>query len=78
MDGLNLVNWRTHKLNRVFTHHVLDFEGETLMRFQSKKEAEWFCADKPECKIIQVATRPRTAKPESVIDWNNKEDECLL
>lgn len=64
-------------MTRLFTHQILDFTGDPLMAFQSKKEAVWFCQNKPDCKIIQVAKRPRKEKS-SLPDWWDKTEECLF
>ena len=69
---------RNKIVDRVFTHHVIDGMGDPIRRFQSKREAEWFIEGKPDCKIVQVAKRPRLNKPSQDIDWTNKEEECLF
>ena len=39
--------------DRVFTHEVL-IDGESMMRFQSLREAKWFCEGKTGTKIIKL------------------------
>lgn len=39
--------------DRVFTHEVL-IDGESMMRFQSLREAKWFCENKTGATIVKL------------------------
>jgi hypothetical protein len=45
---------------RVFTHIVKDSEGESIKRFQSKREAEWFIENKPYLHIELTGEKRKT------------------
>lgn len=40
--------------DRIFTHQVIDEFGDTLMKFQSLREAKWFVQNKPNCTIEKL------------------------
>jgi len=39
--------------DRVFTHEVL-IGGERMKRFQSKREAQWYCEGKEDAEIVTL------------------------
>lgn len=39
--------------DRTFTHEVI-VDGERMKRFQSLREAQWFCEGKTDAKIVKL------------------------
>jgi len=58
---------------RIFTHIVIDEEGESVKRFQSKREAEWFIENKPYLSIQSTGE-----KQQSVEVFLSQQEECLF
>lgn len=62
--------------NKIFTHEVL-LSGESIKRFQSLREAQWFCEGKTDAEIRKL----EVVKTEKKSDYENayqQVGECLF
>ena len=58
---------------RIFTHMVINEDGESIKRFQSKREAEWFIENKRCLYIIETGNKAQTVE-----EMLAEQEECLF
>ena len=61
--------------DRVFTHEVI-VSGERMKRFQSLREAQWFCEGKPDAEIVKLKV-DKVEKKSAYEASCEKVGECL-
>lgn len=60
--------------DRVFTHKVL-IDGESIMQFQSLREAKWFCENKTNATIVKLEVPKNKSAYQKACE---NAEECLF
>lgn len=60
--------------DRVFTHEVI-VSGERMKRFQSLREAQWFCEGKEDAEIVKLEVPKKKSAYQKALE---QVGECLF